>query len=322
MRLNFNDLLFSFLMHSLFLLAIIFSFSFFSPIANASLLEENQNMRTISFTLRDNYKPMIEAVVAGKKGVLMFDIGTPDLMFLNRYPLNLPAGKYVTKGFTSSGQLIEVQNHLTPLITINNLRINLPDHIRSGDFRFTESGLGFDFLGFIGAKMIEKDAFLLDYSTKRLLIMKLDSKGELLTNAPQDSEIMAIVNFSLSKNGLPMITASIGDLPIITDFDTGDSGTLYASQYLLKKLSEQGSLKQEDKLWRLSGINISGKSFNSILVKVVEARSDQDFRSIEYPDQLRLGSSFFSTNPSLWNYSKKSVYFIHPHAKFLTIYPH
>ncbi len=64
MRLNFNALLFSSLMHSLFLLAIIFSFSFsfFSPIANASLLEENQNMRTISFTLRDNDKPVIEAI--------------------------------------------------------------------------------------------------------------------------------------------------------------------------------------------------------------------------------------------------------------------
>lgn len=73
MRLNFNALLFSSLMHSLFLLAIIFSFSFsfsfsfFSPIANASLLEENQNMRTISFTLRDNDKPVIEAIVAGNK---------------------------------------------------------------------------------------------------------------------------------------------------------------------------------------------------------------------------------------------------------------
>ena len=300
-----------------FLLAIFYIFC--SPIACASLLEENQNIRTILFTMRDNEKPMIEAVIAGKKGVLMFDIGTPDLVFLNRDALNLPIGRDIVRGHASSGQSINVQDHPTPLIKIDNLQVNLPAHIRSGDFRFTESGLGVDFLGFIGAKMIEKDAFLLDYATKRLLIMKLDSKGELLTNTPQSSDIKTIANFTISINGLPTIAASIGDLPIITDFDTGDSSTLYASQYLLKILSEQGNLKPENEFWRLSGLKISGKSFNSTLVKIVETKSEQDFRTGGYPDQLRLGSKFLSANPSIWNYSNKSVLFILPQAKLLTL---
>ncbi len=285
--------------------------------ANAGLICEGQVIRSILFSLRDADKPMIEATVAGKKGVLMLDNGTPDFLFLNRATLSLPKGKFTGRGFAASGQPIEVQVHQTPPIQIAGQSLVMRDQVRSGDFGFTAPAFGDDFLGFIGTKMVENNAFLLDYARSNLVIFRVNKEGTLPIAPPQASDVVAAVHFLIWPDEQPTIAASLGTLPIVTDFDTGDSGTLYATPVLRKRLSEQNLLEPDGERWWLHGLAIGGVIFSPIKVRIVEAGGPQDFRKAGQADQLRLGASFLSTNPCLWNFPAKTLTFLKPEAAFL-----
>lgn len=285
--------------------------------ANAGLLGENQAIRSIPFLLRDVDKPVIEATIAGRKGVLMFDNGTPDVLFLNRAALPLPKGQLVARGYAASGQPVEVQEHTTPRIQIAGQTLVMPDRVRSGDFSFTAPAFGDDYLGFIGTKMIEKDAFLLDYARRKLVIFKVSKDGTLPMASPQDSDVVAAVRFLIWPGEQPTIAAALGTLPIVTDFDTGDSGTLYATAATRARLTDQRLLEPDGERWRLHGLAIGGVIFNPTTVRLVEAGGPQDFRTAGQADQLRLGASFLSTHPCLWNFPAKTLTVLKPEAAFL-----
>jgi len=300
-----------------FSLAVALAFVIALP-AYAGLLREDQAIRSIPFTVRAGDKPMVEATVAGKKGVMMFDNGTPEVLFLNRAALALPKGQVVGRGFATSGQPIEVQVHPAPRIEISGQALTLPGTVHSGDFAFTASGLGSDFLGFIGTKAIEKDAFLLDYARLRLVVLKAGKDGSLPVASPRASDVMVSVRFMIWPDEQPTLAASLGTLPVITDFDTGDSGTLYATAATREELRKQRLLEPDGDKWRLHGVNIGGVVFKPTTVSVVEAGGTQDFRKAGQGDQLRLGASFLSANPCLWNFPAKTLTFLKPDAVFLT----
>lgn len=285
--------------------------------ASAGLLGEGQAIRSIPFSLRDADKPMIEATVAGKKGVMMFDNGTPDVLFLNRAALALPKGQVVGRGFAASGQPVEVRVHPALRIEISGQPLTMPDPVRSGDFGFTATGLGNDFLGFIGTKMIEKDAFLLDYARRKLVVLKAGKDGSLPVASPHASDVAVSVRFMIWPGEQPTLAASIGALPIVTDFDTGDSGTLYVTAATREKLRTQHLLEPDGETWRLHGLTIGGVVFKPTTVRVVEAGGTQDFRTTGQADQLRLGADFLSANPCLWNFPAKTLTFLKPEAAFL-----
>jgi len=299
-----------------FFLAVALAFIITLP-ANAGLLGKDQTIRSIPFSLRDADKPMIEVSVAGKPGVMMFDNGTPDMLFLNRAALDLPKGQVVGRGFAASGQPIEVQVHPAPRIEVSGQPLIVPDPIRSGDFGFSAPGLGNDFLGFIGTKMIEKDAFLLDYARRKLVVLKADKDGSLPVASPHTSDVTVSVRFMIWPGEQPTLAASLGALPIITDFDTGDGGTLYVTAATREKLVNQHLLVPDGEKWHLHGLNIGGVVFKPTTVRVVEAGGTQDFRKTGQADQLRLGASFLSANPCLWNFPAKTLTFLKPDAVFL-----
>jgi len=299
-----------------FSLAVALAFVIALP-AYAELLGEDQTIRSIPFSLRAADKPMIEATVDGKKGVMMFDNGTPEMLFLNRAALALPKGQVVGRGFAASGQPVEVQVHPAPRIEISGQPLTMPDRVHSGDFGFTAPGLGHDFLGFIGTKMIENDAFLLDYARRKWVVLKVGKDGSLPVASPRASDVMVSVRFMIWPGEQPTLAASLGALPIITDFDTGDSGTLYATAATREKLRKQHLLKPDGENWRLHGLNIGGVVFKPTTVHVVEAGGAQDVRKSGQADQLRLGARFLADNPCLWNFPAKTLTFLKPDAAFL-----
>lgn len=289
-----------------------------APPASAGLLADGQAIRSIPFSLRDADKPMIEATIADKKGVLMFDNGTPDGLFLNRDALNLPASQVVGRGFAASGQPIEVQVHPVPHIEIGGQTLHLSDSVRSGNFRFMTPVFGDDHLGFIGTKMIENNAFVLDYARRKLVVLKVTQEGALPVAAPQASDVLVAVRFLIWPGEQPTIAASLGALPIVTDFDTGDGGTLYATAATHAMLRKQKLLEPDGKQWRLHGLTVGGVVFTPTTVRFVEAGGSQDFRSTGHADQLRLGASFLSIHPCLWNFPARTLTFLKPEAAFLS----
>jgi hypothetical protein len=285
--------------------------------ASAGLLEPGQDIRVIPFLLRDVDKPMIEASVAGKKGLMLFDNGTPDALFLNRDALALPAGKFVARGYAASGQLITVHEHPTPAIKIDGQAVSLPEHVRSGDFAFTAPAFGDAYLGFIGTKMVENDAFLLDYARRHLVLLKTGKDGLLKRLPPQTADIVVTTRFMIWPGGQPSFATAIGAMPILTDIDTGDGGTLYVSAATRSQLIAQGKLQAHGKQWRLSGLTIAGVLFEPTPVRLVEVGGPEDLRSEGQLDQLRLGSAFLAANTCLWNFPAKTLTFLKPDSPFL-----
>ena len=285
--------------------------------ANAGLLREGQAVRVIPLSIRDGDKPMVEASIGGRQGVLMIDNGTPDLLFLNRAALALPEGRYLASGFAASGQAVHVQAHPAPRISIAGQPLDLSGDVRSGDFGFTAPGLGTDFLGFIGTPMVADDAFLLDYRHRRLLVLQAGEDGALAVASPGAPDVVVSVPFMLLPGEQPTIAASVGTLPFVTDFDTGDSGTLYASAATRDRLRGQGLLEPDGDRWRLGGLAIDGVGFAPTLVRLVIAGSPQDVRKTGHIDQLRLGARFLSANPCLWNFPARTLTFLKPDAAFL-----
>lgn len=284
----------------------------------AGLIADGQAVRVIPFTVRDG-KPMVDASVAGRKGVLMLDNGTPDALFLNRDALPLGKGKAVGRGAAASGQSIDVVSHAAPAVAIGGRALALNGPVRSGNFGFTKSGLGADFLGFIGTPMVERQAFVLDYARRRLTLLRVDPDGALPLPGPQATEVMAELRFLIWPGEQPMVAATLGGLPILTDFDTGDGGTLYLVPATRERLLAAGVLRAEGERWRLSGLVLGGVRFDDTLVNLVEAGGAQDLhrRRVGQPDQLRLGAAFLAQYPSLWNFPARSLSFFKPGAPFL-----
>jgi hypothetical protein len=285
--------------------------------ASADLLAPGQVIRAIPFELRDGDKPMVRATVAGRSGVMMVDNGTPDAVFLNRSALPLNDGRFVARGSAASGQAIEVRAHPAPPMQIAGQPCTPADTVRSGDFGFTASGLGDDFLGFIGTGMVEPLAFVLDHTRRHWVVMRPGADRSLPVAPPQHADIVVSVPFLIWPGEQPTIAASLGGWPVITDFDTGDGGTLYLTATTRERLAAQGLLMPEGDHWRLHGLTIGSVRFDPTPVRVVDAGSAQDVRTTGHADQLRLGAQFLAAHPCLWNFPAKTLTFLAPDAPFL-----
>lgn len=285
--------------------------------AAAGLLAEGQTVRVLPFTLRDGDKPMIDATVAGKKGVMLIDNGTPDALFINRAAVPLPQGQWVAKGFAASGQAVEVHSHPTPSIQIHGQPLALPARIRSGDFGFTAPGLGDDFLGFVGTKMLAEDAFVLDYARRQLVLLKVRQDGTLALAPNGAADVLVQTRFMRWPDRLPTFVGAIGVLPMLMDIDTGDGGTLYVTAATREQLKKERFLQAAGTAWQLSGLSIGGVKFEPTQLRLVEAGGPQDFRTEGRVDQLRLGAAFLARHTCLWNFPAKTLTFLQPGAPFL-----
>lgn len=282
------------------------------------LLADGQPWRVVPLTLRDG-KPMVAATVAGRPGVLMLDNGTPDALFLNRDALALAPGPVVGQGQAASGQAVTVQQHPAPAVSIAGQPLVHPAPLRSGNFGFTRTGLGDDFLGFIGTPMVEGQAFVLDLGRRRLMVMQPGADGALPVPAPAAAEVLVALRFLLWPGEQPLVAGQLGGEPVLVDVDTGDGGTLYATPALQARLLAAGVLQAAGPQWRLRGLALGGVLLDDTLVQVVDSGGPHDHRGrqIGQPDQLRLGAAFLARHPSLWNFPARTLTLLKPDAAWL-----
>lgn len=272
----------------------------------ADLLGPDREIREIPFMVIDA-KPMIAARVGEKQGLMMFDTGTPDAIFLNRDSVKLDDGTFLTKGRAASGQTIEVFQHLPPPILLAGEEINPEPVIRSGNFNFTAELFGNDFLGFIGQPAVEKSAFVLDYNRQVLTILATAPNGSPVATAPYMNDILVRIDFVINTSGLPMSSGRIGTHAVTVDFDTGDSGSLYLSEKTLAQLATDGLLSVNDDRGVITEFELYGALFPDLSVRLVRAGSSKDTRVAEKSDHLRLGARFFTDHLTLWNYPSGTI---------------
>lgn len=286
--------------------------------AQASLLAEGQVLRSIPYTVRDGDKPMLAARVAGRPGVLMLDNGTPDALLLNRDAAPLAPGQFVARGAAASGQAVEVHQHPSPSVAIGGLPVAMADTVRSGNFQFTVSGLGADFLGFMGTPMVAANAFVLDPGRQRLVLIRVKPNGELAIAPPAPQDVRVAVPFFLWPGEQPTVAGALGPVPLLIDLDTGDGGTLYLTATTKRQLQRQRLLQPRGARWEVAGLRIGGVGFAPITVRLVDAGGPDDHRRTGRADQLRLGARFLAQQPCLWNFPAQTLTFLKPGAAYLT----
>jgi len=288
-----------------------------APVARAELLAIGQDWREIPFEVVD-HKSLLDAKVGDTEGRMMFDTGTPDAVILNRDAVPLPEGLFLAVGSAASGQAVEVHQHDAPAIQIDGQVFATPPALLSGNFGFVEVMFGADYLGFVGTPAVEGGAFSLDYARQVLTILRSDATGALAVPPPAPGDVLAHITFALRPDELPTTGAFIGSMPIVLDFDTGDSGTLYMRSETRARLEADALLSVRDGVGVLAAVTFGGATFDGITVQIVEAGGPADKRPWPGSDALRLGAVFLSEHPSLWNFPAGTLTFLHPDAAFLT----
>lgn len=288
-----------------------------ASVAQAELLATGQDWREIPFEVVD-HKPLLNAKVGDTAGRMMFDTGTPEAVFLNRDAVPLPEGRFLAVGAAASGQAVEVHLHDAPAIQIDGQVFATAPALLSGDFGFVEVMFGADYLGFVGTPAVEGGAFSLDYARQVLTILRSDVTGALAVPPLAPGDVLAHLTFALRPDEMPTTGAFIGTMPIVLDFDTGDSGTLYLRAETRARLEAEGLLTVREEAGVLASVTFGGASFDGIAVHLIEAGGPADKRPWPGSDALRLGAVFFAEHPSLWNFPAGTLTFLHLDAAFLT----
>ncbi len=292
-----------------------------SPATRAEVLAAGQDWREIPFEVVD-LKPMIAARVGDLDGRMMFDTGTPEAVFLNRDAAPVPEGVVVGNGFAASGQAIEAQLHDALPVQIGGVDFDPGPKLLSGNFGFVEALFGADYLGFIGTPFVSDGAFALDYGRGVLTLLRTDDQGTLAVPPPVAGEVLAQLTFALIPGEQPTTGAFVGGLPLVLDFDTGDSGTIYLRPETRARLEAEGLLVATGKdatgeVSTLKNVTFGGATFDGLAVRLVEAGGPEDKRPWPGSDALRLGADFLSGNPSLWNFPAGTITILRPDSGFL-----
>ena len=287
-----------------------------ASVARADLLATGQDWREIPFAVVDQ-KPLLAAKIANIPGRMMFDTGTPDAIILNRDALPLPEGQLLGIGSAASGQAVEARLHDAPAVEIDGLPFTTAPVLVSGNFDFVEVMFGTDYLGFVGTPAVDGGAFTLDYGRQVLTILRSDAAGVLAVPPPAGADVLARLTFAQMPGEMPTAGAFVGSLPVVLDFDTGDSGTLYLREQTRARLEAELLLTITGEAGILSGVTFGGATFDSITVRLVEAGGPKDKRPWPGSDALRLGADFLSDHPSLWNFPAGTITFLRPEALFL-----
>lgn len=287
-----------------------------APVAHADLLPAGQDWREIPFVVVDQ-KPLLAAKVGDMAGRMMFDTGTPEAVFLNRDAVSLPEGRFLGTGSAASGQAIEARLHDAPAVQIAGLPFATAPVLVSGNFEFVEVMFGADYLGFVGSPAVEGGAFTLDYGRQVLTILRSTATGALAVPPPEAADVVARLTFAMMPDEMPVAGAYIGSLPVVLEFDTGDSGTLYLRAETRARLAAERLLAVTGEAGILASVSFGGATFDGISVQLVEAGGPLDKRPWPGSDALRLGADFLSEHPSLWNFPAGTITFLRPDAAFL-----
>lgn len=262
-------------------------------------------------------KPMVAVEVNGRPGRMLLDNGTPEKMMFNRDALSLPPGIETGRGRAASGQVIVVQRTQAPRVTVGGQPITLAPQVNTGNFGFVQEAFGPDYLGFIGTPFMQPYALMFDYSRRVVTFFRVDAAGNWPVAPPEAASLVADVHFSLFPGAQPTTAAVVGGIPMLLDFDTGDSGTLYLRPETRRALEATGQLEPDGERVVLSTLVFGGAQFSGVRLLVREAGSAEDFRVSGAANLLRLGSDFLAQHPSVWNFPGHRLSFLKPDSAFL-----
>lgn len=256
--------------------------------------------------------PFIEGSAVGVRGKFMLDTGIESALSINDHRVPVTGARTIGTGFFGSGQTFEI--HLVPevrAVHIGGLSYPSVTLVTSKDSRLLENDVTPDFIGWFGYTAFANHAMKLDYRNLRATFYKHGEADYL-----KGERVIAELPFETRKlPNIPLVPGYIGDMPVITDWDTGQYGSLHTSEAGKARLLKEGRLtpsKTKPDSFDLHGWELSGHPMPDLKGIEVETTPSPAAApiGITEPDLLSLGYNILSQFKTVWDYPRKRIYLL------------
>ena len=255
--------------------------------------------------------PFVEASVAGVSGKLMLDTGFEQALSINDNRVPVSDGRPIGTGFFGSGQTFTIR--LVPElhdINIGGLYYPRATVVQAQDARLLE-GITPDFIGWIGYHAFASHALKLDYRNLRATFYEHGAAEYL-----EGERVVAELPFETrSLPNIPIMAGGVGDMSIITSWDTGMNGALYTSEAGKARMLEEGLLtpsQAEPDTFDLHGLQLNGHAMPVVrgLDIYTEPSPAAGPIGITEPHHLALGFGLLHHYKTVWDYQQRRIYLL------------
>ncbi|MEG3191590.1 hypothetical protein [Lysobacter sp. D1-1-M9] len=255
--------------------------------------------------------PFIEGTVAGVEGKFMLDTGAQDSLSINDNRVPVLDARTIGSGFFGSGQTFKIR--LVPElqdIRIGGLIYPRATAVESMDARLLE-GITPDFIGWIGYNAFSGHAMKLDYQNLRATFYRHGEADYL-----ESERVVAELPFETRKlPNHPIQAGRIGEMDVVTSWDTGQHGNLYTSEEGKARLLREGRLTPsptKPDSFDLHGLRLNGHtmpSIPSIAVHTTHSPAAAPI-GISEADWLVLGYALLHQFKTVWDYDRQRIYLL------------
>ena len=275
-------------------------------------LRLGENTVTLPIVMIGEY-PFVEGAINGVEGKLMLDTGYEGALTVNDHRVPIHDGRTIGTGFFGSGQTFEVR--LVPRLTdvrIAHLNFDRVSDTTTQDARLLEA-ITPDFLGWLGYTAFATHVLELDY---RRLTATFHAPGRL--EAPVEGRIIAELAYETRRlPNHPLITGALGDLEVLTSWDTGQYGSLYTTEAARAQLVADGRLvpsATDPEAWDLMGLELDGRPMPKIPAISVEIGPSPSARAkgLTEAHELVLGYAFLHQFRTVWDFPGRRIVLLEP----------
>lgn len=257
--------------------------------------------------------PFVEAVIAGVAGKLMLDTGYEGALIVNDHRVATRDGQVIGRGFFGSGETFEVK--LVPELTdvrIAHLTFDRVTDVTTQDARLLET-ITPDFLGWLGYTAFATHALELDY---RRLLATFHAPGQ--TPGIANERVLADLAYETRRlPNHPLMAGRLGDLAVVTSWDTGQYGTLYTTEAVKAEMLADGRLVPSPAgpdAWDLRGLELSGQPMPMIVGISVETQPSPAAaaKGVTEAHELVIGYAFLRQFRTLWDFPRRRILLLEP----------
>jgi len=286
---------------------------------------EALNIQRINF-FTENDLIIIPISIEGQEYRFLFDTGSPTLISLQlSKKLNLTQQKQI-KTVDSQGNSQRLNYVKINEVTIKNAIFN---NINAGvvDFKQTPAIACLSIDGVVGANIIRKYCWQIDYVNQQLLLAR---NASLLLKNAQTKQTRYCIPFSVDANGTPIISVKIKDTEI-KDFkmDTGSVGFISIDKDYYSELNENNTILKQRTSYGANLVGLFGAAENDTLKQllITELTVGEKLSLIHQTIDLRPTNLSLMGNAFLRNFcvtidSENNCLLLEPLAKFHNTYYH
>jgi hypothetical protein len=256
--------------------------------------------------------PFVEGSISGVAGKLMLDTGYQGALTVNTHRVPVQGGRAIGTGFFGSGQTFAIQLvPALPDVRIGALAYRQVTNVTAQDARMLEA-ITPDFLGWLGHHAFASHALKLDYKSLRATFYGADGPDYLV-----GERVVAQLSFETRQlPNHPIMKGRVGDMDILTRWDTGQYGSLYTSEAGKARLLKSRRLTPSAKAdaFDLHGLQLGGHPMPVLTGISVETQPSSAAKpiGITEPDELVIGYALLDQFKTVWDYPRRRLYLLKP----------